>query len=491
MGIKRLPSLLALSMVLSLISLPASATEAWVPSYPAQSDGSFGLEMGETDLVPASVVEGSWWDSSNDRFSNKQPSGNKICYTIGKFPCVISSRTHIHGNILAPACKDSSTNCIKSIFAIVDETKVEGRFLGYQNDLKFTDLSKLGMVGTARTISLWDIPGATHTGGTSTYAVGVGYGFDIEEGRFTPRNFKAVIYPYVETPMQWANEVRFFQGKNEDGKPWVNFGGPPRECAWSKAGVCGKLYEFDESLEIGLELKFENYFTNWFRARLTNPDVQVKPLTSRSKLITVSGRPVRVPIFQYVVRAKDLPTKTRQTMIRDGMRMSGFGGISNDRDLSFFLVDGYRKLVGDQAAGTITAWTFSNLNVLDNHPCTSRRQEVIGMVTTNAMVFQPYPPAMANGFLNYEVGGMHYLPGGQELATGTYDLLMRSSVARCFYNLGTIPISAKISVVNEKGRKEFATTTVSEKKGWLKLSASGFTFSKKTIKVKITKAKSR
>jgi len=487
--LKTLSFVLSLSMVLSFPSLPAGATEAWVPNYPTPSEGSFGLEMGETDLVPASVVEGSWWDGPNDRLSGKQPNGNKICYTIGEFPCVISPKTHIHGNILAPACKDSSTNCIKSVFAIVDGARVDGSFLGYQNDLKFTDLSKLGMVGTARTISLWDIPGATHTGGTSTYAVGVGYGFDVEQGRFTPRNFKAVVYPFVETPMQGANEVRFFQGTNGDGKPWVNFGGPPNGCVWSKAGVCGKQYEFDESLEIGLELKFENYFTNWFRARLTDPDVQVKPLTSQSKLITVSGRPVRVPMFQYVVRTEDLPTKTRQTMIEDGLRMSGSSGISNDRDLSFFLVDGYRTLVGDQAAGTITAWTFSNLNVLDNHPCTSRRQEVIGMVTTNAMVFQPYPPAMSKGFLNYEVGGMHYLPGGEELATGTYDLLMRSSVARCFYNLGNIPISAKVSVVNDKGRKEFATTTVSEKKGWLKLSASGFTFSKKTIKVKITKTK--
>jgi hypothetical protein len=98
---------------------------------------------------------------------------------------------------------------------------------------------------------------------------------------------------------------------------------------------------------------------------------------------------------------------------------------------------------------------------------------------------------MSKGFLNYQVGGMHYLPGGEDLATGTYDLLMRSSVARCFYNLGNIPISAKVSVINEKGTREFATTTVSEKKGWLKLSATGFTYSKKTIKVKITRAKKR
>jgi hypothetical protein len=43
--------------------------------------------------------------------------------------------------------------------------------------------------------------------------------------------------------------------------------------------------------------------------------------------------------------------------------------------------------------------------------------------------------------------------------------------------------------VNDKGAKTTATTVVSEKNGWLKLAAYGFTFSKKTIKVKITKKK--
>jgi hypothetical protein len=347
------------------------------------------------------------------------------------------------------------------------------------------------MVGSARTLSLWDIPGAIHTGGTSTYAVGVGYHFSVENGSFTTRTFKAVIYPYVEQQLDYASEVGFEQVTNEQGKPWVGFFGPPQGCAWSRKGVCGKQYEFDDSIDIGLELKFENYFANWFRARLTNPDVSIEALSGGSKLISVTGRPVRVPMFHYGFRPEQLPQGVRETLLKDGMKLRGGWGISNDRDLSFVLVDGYRKLVKDQAAGEITAWTFSNLDAFRNHPCTSGRQEVVGMVTTNAMVFQPFAPRFERGFLNYEVGGMHYLPGGDELAIGSYDLLMRSSVARCFYGLPNVPLSAKVSVVNAKGKKVFATTTVSEKNGWLKLSAKGFSFSKKTIKVQITQAKAK
>ena len=46
------------------------------------------------------------------------------------------------------------------------------------------------------------------------------------------------------------------------------------------------------------------------------------------------------------------------------------------------------------------------------------------------------------------------------------------------------------ALIVDKGGKTVATTVVKETKdGWLKLAAYGFTFSKKTIKVKITKKK--
>jgi hypothetical protein len=112
-------------------------------------------------------------------------------------------------------------------------------------------------------------------------------------------------------------------------------------------------------------------------------------------------------------------------------------------------------------------------------------------VTTNATAYSGAAPVFKNGFLNYEVAGMHYLPGGTELSQGSYDLVMRSDVARCLYGFDRAPLSAKVSVVNDQGTKTFATTVVNEKNGWLRMAAYGFTFSEKTIKVKITKAKKK
>jgi hypothetical protein len=57
------------------------------------------------------------------------------------------------------------------------------------------------------------------------------------------------------------------------------------------------------------------------------------------------------------------------------------------------------------------------------------------------------------------------------------------------YGFSSAPVSATISVVGDGGESKTATTLVSEKNGWLKLAAYGFTFSSPTISVKLSQAK--
>jgi hypothetical protein len=63
---------------------------------------------------------------------------------------------------------------------------------------------------------------------------------------------------------------------------------------------------------------------------------------------------------------------------------------------------------------------------------------------------------------------------------------MSSTVARCIYKFTSAPISATVSITSESGVENTATTVISEKNGWLKLGAYGFTFSSPTVRVKLT-----
>ena len=88
--------------------------------------------------------------------------------------------------------------------------------------------------------------------------------------------------------------------------------------------------------------------------------------------------------------------------------------------------------------------------------------------------------------MNFKVSGMHYLPDGTTESVGRYDLVMRSDIARCIYGFRNAPVSASVTVLDENGQTEVATTTFGERNGWIKLSANGFTFSEKTVRVKLT-----
>jgi hypothetical protein len=102
------------------------------------------------------------------------------------------------------------------------------------------------------------------------------------------------------------------------------------------------------------------------------------------------------------------------------------------------------------------------------------------------MVYQGGAPDFTNGALNYKVAGLHYLPDGKTAVEGTYDLVMRSETARCLYGFTKAPISATIAVTSAMGESKVATTQMTEKDGWLKLAAYGFTFSENSIRATIT-----
>ena len=119
--------------------------------------------------------------------------------------------------------------------------------------------------------------------------------------------------------------------------------------------------------------------------------------------------------------------------------------------------------------------------------CFQSSTELVGIVTTNSMVYLGKPPVFdkESQSLDYKVASPHYTSKG-DVFKGTYDLQIKSDVARCLYGFSNAPISAKISIISESGEANVATTVVNEKDGWLRMAAYGFTFSSPTVKVKLT-----
>jgi hypothetical protein len=124
----------------------------------------------------------------------------------------------------------------------------------------------------------------------------------------------------------------------------------------------------------------------------------------------------------------------------------------------------------------------------NDNPCLNDPARVLGIVTTNAMGYNPGSPEFKDGYLNYKVAGMHYAPDGKTLILGSYDLLIKPDAARCLYGFSKAPVSASISVIGEN-TGAVATTLVSESSEWIKLSAYGFNFSSPVISVRLTQEK--
>jgi hypothetical protein len=183
---------------------------------------------------------------------------------------------------------------------------------------------------------------------------------------------------------------------------------------------------------------------------------------------------------------EDLATDTQKSITRHG------GETFNETEMRNMLA--WMPYAGDKAAALPSVWAFRTMNgnIQQINPCLRETSSLNGVVTTNSTQYLDGPPTLnaATNTLDYKVASPHLTSTG-EVFKGSYNLLLKSSVARCLYNFTNAPISASISILNESGLSSIATTVVNEKDGWLRLSASGFTFSSPTIRVRLTQEKSQ
>lgn len=400
-----------------------------------------------------------------------------VCATLDDEKCDYTDPNNdIMGPVILPLCEsESDENCIEPLEILVDGAAVVGTPIGtIRTNLTYEANPELGFY-EASAPTIFRVPGAIHAGGTDTYVVSaratVRYKHDL--GYFITEDLTASVIPISSQPL--ANSPSGGVG-----------------CLRIDETNCGVAQDFAPDVRVKVSVRLADEVGGWFFGRMKDPAISAAIFSSTNNRVVVEAEPVDVPRLNVKVPQDSLTLEDRKAIGNSGT--DGVLGSSNrvfiqtqafDKTV-FRFIDYYRSWVSDTAAGTTSIWSFKTISNGPGNQCLVDKTQVLGIVTTNAMGYDGNSPAFENGFLNYNVAGLHYAPGGNELNLGSYDLVMRSDTARCLYGFTKAPVSATVTVLGTDGDENVATTVVSERDGWLKLAAYGFTFSEKEIRVKLS-----
>jgi hypothetical protein len=287
----------------------------------------------------------------------------------------------------------------------------------------------------------------------------------------TTQNFELNKVSIIATPF-----------KEKPGLVWASL--------WTNKTQSGIQYDFPPNTSLRITTHISKAPSGWFKARMKDIDVQILPFNEKNNKLIVKGSAVTTPSFAVARRAAELNTEEEKLVNIFGFDKGAV--VADPADPAIFdYVDYWRVNLKDVAAKSMTSWGIESTTWTSDNRCLRDSKRVLGIVATNAMGYDGNAPKFVDGFLNYRVTGFHYTADGETPNLGTYDLLMRSDAARCLYGFSNAPVSAVVSISSSNGATNVATTVVSEKDGWLKMKAAGFTFSEKTLKVKITQNKNQ
>jgi hypothetical protein len=281
---------------------------------------------------------------------------------------------------------------------------------------------------------------------------------------YRPTEVEISVLPY---------ELRPFPRPGESG-----FGTGRFNCVFSDVDKCGFLQDFPADSRVGLTIRTKFGLKEFFSGRLDKTDISIES-KARVSVLKIDANPVFVPTIHTVYSEAD--------GLRDKLKMPKPGVMINEawNPSTIDAIKHLRDHMRDTATAMGSYWRLTAIGT-SGFKC-YEDTPFAGLVTTNASAFEGIdPPRLNDGYLDYRVAGMHYLPNGKDLFEGSYELILRSEAARCLYGYTSAPISAKVTVVGVGGEQKIATTQVSERDGWLKLSAHGFTFSENKIRASIS-----
>jgi hypothetical protein len=430
--------------------------------------------------------------------NNYAESGAITCKSANEAPCSTSNFVFFE-TALSPCSATITRDCVISLSGRVGENPFTTANLVQTTTMDFENYSteakiKYGTPFTgnpARGIpdsgfaSVWKIPGLTHKGGDEFILIPKLNGEFQDIQGTKPANLDVGLFAVSRVPITSR---------------------PSNQCFFRSKTDCFIRWAHPDNSSFSVSLKTGAKIVGWFHGRLASPEIDSQKLADGQTRVTIQGSAISVPILSAWAKNSELPARLDQMIeeefVQRGNQMAGTGffigdpkvratqAVIDDRNPSFDsrFFERYMlwvEVAKDKAYATVSTWSFRTMQDYQEYAKCIGDSGVAGMVTTNSNAYIAGPPKFQDGDLAYRVASPHYDSKG-EVQIGTYDLAIRSDIARCIYGFTSAPIQATLSVVYADGESKKATTLVSEKNNWLRLSAKGFTYSSPTVKVRLT-----
>ena len=518
--------LIALILPIALISVNGAQAaelpgEQFVITNPPTSDRYTGLNLSGDNAVKNTFSSLEAFTADGTSRESKVLSHTN-CLKIGTSGC--EAEKYFQYNAQLGMCSSKLlTDCVSQVFATSAEGKTSIGTLveEYPGPTQYTYEGDptIGLP-TGGSTFIVDFPDFPHQGGTQ-YLVVVwmqgSRGFN--EKQFTLDYFSSAIFAVKKVAGRYTRSGPGTDDRSNQRliERWSYAGGlslapgAPRSrsaCVQTSTDDCLLPYRLPLDATFGLTIKLHEKVSGWVHGRFTDADAKITSASDGDQLMTIQGKPIVVPAIYGWFKKDSYPEQLQKlyaNVPKKDVDGGGLGWPSTDPALGNW-VDGspysimkenfgyddrgiaetlaWTSALGDKATYSQSMWSFKTMTGQVGG-CLSDTSSLSGIVSTNSTMYIAGPPTFnkADQSLDYKVAAPHSLEDGN-LFKGTYDLVIKSSVARCIYGFSNAPISAKISILSSDGTSQVATTTFTEKDGWMHLIARGFTFSSPTVKVK-------
>jgi hypothetical protein len=419
--------------------------------------------------------------------SNDQDVESVLCPKWGEGDCIPQGGNFYYqyaGTIVLPVCSESTVvYCIEGL----ELKSGDGRWqqAGFDRHIKGPTqepISEIGYPGGG-TISLFEPRDEDRKFNVDGYAVYASFeiyptAINQKEPRFEGLDLR--ITPFNLEKGKFL-EQSISTTVDENGRKRLGFSSFGEKIVWSEIDQRGKTAEFPKDVAARISLRVPNTVTGWLGGRLTKAEISVKKINTGSNQLVIGGLPATVGMAESVLERASAPEFFKKSL-ETNPKSAGFGYRGSNG--VFDVLNAIKDAMNDKSVTEETRWSLNSYRN-STTKCLQDDSKLVGLVTTNATVFDAVPPSFSGGVLTYKVGGLHYDSKGS-LTSGNYDLVMRSDVARCLYKFTNAPIQASISIAYETGERQITTQVVNERDGWLYLGAYNFGYSSPTIQVKLT-----